>query len=99
MDRSCRAPRFFHMRTLELFRSAGIEDEVEREVARGVRARRLDRHDGHAVGKVLEEFVPSLNAGVDAFSPCRRLFVTQPGLEPILRRAREEHGRARAERA
>ena len=40
-------------------------------------------------GKVLVEFIPSLNAGVDAFSPCRRLFVTQPGLEPILRKRAE----------
>jgi len=43
-------------------------------------------------GKVLKGFVPSLNEGVDAFSPCRRLFVTQPGLEPILRRRAEKTG-------
>jgi 2-polyprenyl-6-methoxyphenol hydroxylase-like FAD-dependent oxidoreductase len=43
-------------------------------------------------GKVLVEFVPSLNAGVDAFSPCRRLFVTQPGLEPILRKRAKSAG-------
>jgi 2-polyprenyl-6-methoxyphenol hydroxylase-like FAD-dependent oxidoreductase len=36
--------------------------------------------------------VPDLNAGVEAFSPCRRLFITQPGLEPILRRRAEGSG-------
>jgi 2-polyprenyl-6-methoxyphenol hydroxylase-like FAD-dependent oxidoreductase len=83
---------FFHMRTLELFRSAGIEDDV--------RARSLEEFEpeGSIVlmdklsGKVLKGFVPSLNEGVDAFSPCRRLFVTQPGLEPILRRRAEGTG-------
>jgi 2-polyprenyl-6-methoxyphenol hydroxylase-like FAD-dependent oxidoreductase len=83
---------FFHMRTLELFRSAGIEGEV--------RARSLEEFEPEGsivlmdtlAGKVLAEFVPSLNAGVDAFSPCRRLFVTQPGLEPILRRRAEGAG-------
>ena len=83
---------FFHMRTLELFRSAGIEDDL--------RARSLEEFEPEGsivlmdtlAGKVLAEFVPSLNAGVDAFSPCRRLFVTQPGLEPILRKRAESAG-------
>jgi 2-polyprenyl-6-methoxyphenol hydroxylase-like FAD-dependent oxidoreductase len=82
----------FHMRTLEMFRSAGIEDEV--------RAKSLEEFEPEGsivmmdtlAGKVLAEFVPTLNAGVDAFSPCRRLFVTQPGLEPILRRRAEAAG-------
>ncbi len=82
----------FHMRTLEMFRSAGIEDEV--------RAKSLEEFEPEGsivmmdtlAGKVLVEFIPSLNAGVDAFSPCRRLFVTQPGLEPILRRRAEAAG-------
>jgi 2-polyprenyl-6-methoxyphenol hydroxylase-like FAD-dependent oxidoreductase len=77
----------FHMRTLEMFRSAGIEDEV--------RAKSLEEFEPEGsivmmdtlAGKVLVEFIPSLNAGVNAFSPCRRLFVTQPGLEPILRQS------------
>jgi 2-polyprenyl-6-methoxyphenol hydroxylase-like FAD-dependent oxidoreductase len=82
----------FHMRTLEMFRSAGIEDEV--------RAKSLEEFEPEGsivmmdtlAGKVLVEFIPSLNAGVDAFSPCRRLFVTQPGLEPILRKRAESAG-------
>ena len=37
-------------------------------------------------GRKLADIIGSLNAGVEALSPCRRLFITQPGLEPILRR-------------
>ena len=94
LQRGSQLPRaaFFHMRTLELFRSAGIEADV--------RARSLEEFEpeGSIVlmdtlsGKVLKGFVPSLNEGVDAFSPCRRLFVTQPGLEPILRQRAEGTG-------
>jgi 2-polyprenyl-6-methoxyphenol hydroxylase-like FAD-dependent oxidoreductase len=94
LQRGSQLPRaaFFHMRTLELFRSAGIEQEV--------RERSLEEFEpeGSIVlmdklsGKVLKGFVPSLNEGVEAFSPCRRLFVTQPGLEPILRRRAEGTG-------
>ena len=60
---------FFHMRTFELFRQAGIEDEVraqsEKEFA----------PDGAIVaveslaGKELAAFIPSLNEGVEALSP------------------------------
>jgi len=94
LKRGSQLPRaaFFHMRTLELFRSAGIEDEV--------RARSLEEFEPEGsivlmdtlAGKVLASFVPGLNEGVDAFSPCRRLFITQPGLEPILRRRAEAAG-------
>ncbi len=43
-------------------------------------------------GKQIAAFIPSLNEGVDGLSPCRRLFVTQPGLEPILRQRAERAG-------
>lgn len=81
---------FFHMRTLEMFRSAGIEERV--------RARSIEDFtpEGAIIlmdavaGKKLVDIIPNLNEGVDPLSPCRRLFVNQPGLEPILRdRARE----------
>jgi flavin-dependent dehydrogenase len=83
---------FFHMRTLEMFRSAGIEDEVREQ------SRKEFEPEGALIimdtlaGKKLADIIPSLNEGVDALSPCRRLFVTQPGLEPILRRRAEAAG-------
>ena len=83
---------FFHMRTIEMFRAAGIEDEVReqslKEFSRKARIVLMDTLSG----KQLAAFIPSLNEGVDALSPCRRLFITQPGLEPILRRRAEVAG-------
>ena len=83
---------FFHMRTMELFRAAGIEERVRQQSA-------LDFPPEGALivmntlsGKKLADIIPSLNEGVDAVSPCRRLFVTQPGLEPILRARAVEAG-------
>lgn len=81
---------FFHMRTLEMFRSVGIEDRV-REGSRKdfVPEGAIVAFDCVA-GRKLADIIPSLNEGVDAVSPCRRLFLNQPNLEPILReRARE----------
>jgi 2-polyprenyl-6-methoxyphenol hydroxylase-like FAD-dependent oxidoreductase len=77
----------FHLRTLELLRAIGVEEDVKRQselefVPEGA----IVSMDSLA-GRKLADIVPSLNVGVDdSLSPCRRLFVTQPGLEAILRR-------------
>src|SRR5678816_3055264 len=76
---------FFHMRTLELFRAAGIEDDVRRQSLKEFEAEGAIVMVETLAGRELAAIIPSLNEGVDALSPCRRLFVTQPGLEPILR--------------
>src|SRR6476660_7431069 len=81
---------FFHMRTLELFRAAGIEEAVRRQSLQEFEPEGAIILMDSIAGRELAALIPSLNEGVDALSPCRRLFVTQPGLEPILRtRARE----------
>jgi 2-polyprenyl-6-methoxyphenol hydroxylase-like FAD-dependent oxidoreductase len=83
----------FHLRTLELLRAIGIEEEVKRQselefVPEGA----IVSMDSLA-GRKLADIIPSLNVGVDdGLSPCRRLFVTQPGLEAILRRRATEAG-------
>jgi 2-polyprenyl-6-methoxyphenol hydroxylase-like FAD-dependent oxidoreductase len=83
---------FFHMRTLELFREAGIEPAVREQ------SEREFLPDGQVVaveslnGRQLAAFIANLNEGVADVSPCRRLFLTQPGLEPILRRRAEAGG-------
>jgi 2-polyprenyl-6-methoxyphenol hydroxylase-like FAD-dependent oxidoreductase len=85
---------FFHMRTIEMFRSAGIEDQVREQSAKEFEAEGAVVLMDTLAGKQLAGLIPSLNEGVEALSPCRRLFVTQPGLEPILRaRAREAGAR------
>jgi putative polyketide hydroxylase len=83
---------FFHMRTLEMFRSAGIEDAVRKQSLKEFEPEGAVVLMDSLAGKQIAGFIPSLNEGVDALSPCRRLFVTQPGLEPILRARAEEAG-------
>jgi putative polyketide hydroxylase len=85
---------FFHMRTLEMFRAAAIEDAVREQSAKEFEPEGAVVLMDTLAGKQLAGLIPSLNEGVEALSPCRRLFVTQPGLEPILRaRAREAGAR------
>jgi 2-polyprenyl-6-methoxyphenol hydroxylase-like FAD-dependent oxidoreductase len=82
---------FFHMRTLEMFRAAGIEEQVRRQSLEEFEPEGAIVLMDSLAGRTIAGLIPSLNEGVEALSPCRRLFITQPGLEPILR--------ARAERA
>lgn len=87
LEASSPLPRaaFFHMRTLEMFRELGIEAQVREESAREFIP------DGALVamdtvsGRKLADIIANLNDGVDAVSPCRRWFLNQPRLEPILR--------------
>jgi len=82
----------FHLRTWELFRAAGIEDQVweqsEREFLPDGAIVAMDT----LAGRKLADIIPSLNEGVEAVSPCRRGFIGQPGLEPILRARAEQAG-------
>ena len=82
----------FHQRTMEVFRSAGLQREVEEAAAREFR-------QGGAIvaveslgGKELAYFYHSYNDGVEGLSPTDRLFITQVGLEPILRQRASELG-------
>jgi 2-polyprenyl-6-methoxyphenol hydroxylase-like FAD-dependent oxidoreductase len=74
----------FHQGTMEVFRSVGLQREVEEAAAREFR-------QGGAIvaveslgGKELAYFYRSYNDGVEGLSPTDRLFITQVGLEPIL---------------
>jgi putative polyketide hydroxylase len=75
----------FHLRTLEVFRAMGMEEDVRRKSEE-----QYDSDGGISAieslaGKEIAKYIPSLNAGVEAVSPTRRLFLTQEALEPILR--------------
>jgi 2-polyprenyl-6-methoxyphenol hydroxylase-like FAD-dependent oxidoreductase len=76
---------FFHMRTIEMFRAAGIEEKVKAQSEKEFEPEGAVVLMDTLAGQQLAGLIPSLNEGVEALSPCRRLFVTQPGLEPILR--------------
>jgi 2-polyprenyl-6-methoxyphenol hydroxylase-like FAD-dependent oxidoreductase len=82
----------FHLRTIELFRAAGIEQAVIAQSAHEFLPEGAIIAMDSLSGRKLADIIPSLNAGVEEVSPCRRLFVSQPGLEPILRRAAREAG-------
>src|SRR5919112_911629 len=82
----------FHQRTMEVFRSVGLQEAVERAAAREFR-------QGGAIvaveslgGKELAYFYRWYNDGVEGLSPTDRLFLTQVGLEPILRQRASELG-------
>ena len=81
---------FFHMRTMEMFRSVGIEDRVREQSQKEFVPEGAIVALDYLAGRKLADIIPNLNEGVEAVSPCRRLFLNQPSLEPILReRARE----------
>lgn len=75
----------FHQRTMEVFRSVGLQQAVEQAAA-------AEFEQGGAImaveslgGKELHYFFHSYNEGVEGLSPTDRLFLTQVGLEPVLR--------------
>jgi 2-polyprenyl-6-methoxyphenol hydroxylase-like FAD-dependent oxidoreductase len=80
----------FHQRTMEIFRSVGLQRAVEEAAAREF------VQDGAIIavdtlsGRERACIYRSFNEGVTGLSPTSRLIVTQIGLEPVLRdRARE----------
>ncbi len=82
----------FHLRTLELFRSAGIEDEVRRRSEADFVPEGAIIAMDNLSGRKLADIIPSLNEGVEPLSPCRRLFINQPSLEQVLRQRAAEVG-------
>jgi len=75
-----------------MFRSAGIEEKVKAQSAQEFEPEGAVVLMDTLAGQQLAGLIPSLNEGVEALSPCRRLFVTQPGLEPILRERAKQAG-------
>jgi 2-polyprenyl-6-methoxyphenol hydroxylase-like FAD-dependent oxidoreductase len=83
---------FLLQRTVECYRAAGIEAEVR------AAAEREFVQDGAIVsvealgGRELQWFYQNINQGVTGLSPVPRIFVTQIGLEPVLRDAAADLG-------
>jgi 2-polyprenyl-6-methoxyphenol hydroxylase-like FAD-dependent oxidoreductase len=75
----------FHQRSMEIFRSAGLQSEVEEAAAREFKQNGAIVAVESLGGRELQYFSRSWNDGVEELSPTARLFITQVGLEPILR--------------
>ncbi len=82
----------FHQRTLEIFRSAGIQQAVERAAEREFVQNGAIIAVDSLGGRELASFYANFNEGVEGLSPTRRLFITQIGLEPVLRQRALELG-------
>ncbi len=82
----------FNQRTIELYRGAGIEDQIieasGREFVQNGAIVSVESLDGREI----DWYFRTINEGVEDLSPSQRLFVTQIGLEPILRRQAEALG-------
>ena len=76
----------FHQRTLEIFRDAGLQEAVERAAEREFVQNGAINAVESLGGRELASFYDNFNAGVEGLSPARRLFITQIGLEPVLRK-------------
>jgi 2-polyprenyl-6-methoxyphenol hydroxylase-like FAD-dependent oxidoreductase len=86
----------FHLRTVEILRSAGLEDAVRRKSQEQYPPDGGINNVESLAGREIANYFPNLNAGVDEFSPTVRLFINQDALEPILRvRAAELGARLR----
>jgi len=79
---------YFHLGTMEAYRRIGLEPAIleasHEQFGPDGGINLVDSLAGHELAR----FVPSINAGVEAYSPSRRFFMTQQCLEPLL------HGRA-----
>jgi 2-polyprenyl-6-methoxyphenol hydroxylase-like FAD-dependent oxidoreductase len=82
----------FNQRAIEIYRGVGLEEEI-------VAASRLEFEQNGAIvsveslgGRELEYYFRNVNEGYESLSPSPRLFITQIGLEPILRRRAEQLG-------
>ncbi|HYZ00395.1 MAG TPA: FAD-dependent monooxygenase [Candidatus Binatia bacterium] len=82
----------FHLRTLELLRSAGVEDEVRRVSAERYFPNGAINAVHTVAGGEIDSYISDLNQGVEEFSPSRRLFIAQDAIEPLLRRRAEQLG-------
>lgn len=83
---------YFHVGTMEAYRRIGLEPAILET------SRAQFGPDGginlveSLAGRELAFFVPDINAGLETHSPCRRFFITQQSLEPLLHRRTRELG-------
>ncbi|HSQ94851.1 MAG TPA: FAD-dependent monooxygenase [Croceibacterium sp.] len=83
---------YFHIGTMEAYRRIGLEPALlELSYQQFGPEGGINLVESLA-GKELARFVPEINAGIEDYSPCKRFFMTQQALEPLLRHRAEELG-------
>jgi 2-polyprenyl-6-methoxyphenol hydroxylase-like FAD-dependent oxidoreductase len=82
----------FQLRTMEMLRQVGLEDEVRAASLRTYHPTGGINAVESLAGREIATYVAELNEGVEGFSPTVRVFVNQDVLEPILRRRAVELG-------
>lgn len=82
----------FHLRTVEILRSVGLEDAVRRSSEGSYPPDGGISNVESLAGREIANYFDNLNAGVEEFSPTIRLFLDQDALEPILRERAEQTG-------
>ncbi len=83
---------YFHVGTMEAYRRIGLEPAIlEESHAQFGPDGGINLVEALA-GRELAFFVPNINAGLEPYSPCRRFFITQQSLEPLLHRRTAELG-------
>jgi 2-polyprenyl-6-methoxyphenol hydroxylase-like FAD-dependent oxidoreductase len=75
----------FHQRTMEVFREVGLQEEIEAAAAEEFVQNGAIVAVESLCGRELTYFYKSYNDGVEGLSPTSRLFITQVGLEPVIR--------------
>jgi len=82
----------FHLRTMEILRSMGVEGTVRRKSEEQYHPDGGINNVESLAGREIASYFPNLNAGVAEFSPTVRAFINQDALEPILRARAGELG-------
>jgi len=82
----------FHQRTMEIFRGLGLQRAVEEAAAREFVQNGAIVSVPNLASPDVTYFFRNFNEGVEHLSPTSRLFITQIGLEPLLRDRAQELG-------
>ena len=82
----------FHQRTMEIFRSLGVQAEVEAAAEKEFVQNGAIVSVPSLSSEEVTYFFRNFNEGVEHLSPTARLFITQIGLEPLLRDTAQARG-------
>ena len=80
-----------YQRTMEVIRSLGVEEQVRRKSYEQFEPDGAIMSVESIAGRELHWDIPRLNEYVRDLSPSERLFISQPALEPVLKRHAEGH--------